>query len=410
MSSEVDKLVFGPGESPGRVYYDGLLHQWIIEAAISGPAGSGAREAMPGVTIVGDIARPERYCRIEIDAASPDLALGEPIIRFVGRMAGARAADLLIARAAGMFRTGEVPDQRSGRMPGDAARMLRSSVLTGLAASDPDEPLWELEAFFTGLQGGLTYESFDDAELVDLARRLLDASSEGFLPTHQRVVRRAVEWVEALAERVARVDEQLAGELTARGIDVFRRRDASGPAASAPLVATQAVPSRSPELAAWAEWSADTSSVTVTVPLHARKQWACVFDGSDLVAIGPMVDGYDVSVGYLGVPPLPSRSKASLVLTDRPATEVVSTSLRDYLASTESGRAAARLDRLGDHLGAAEAWERCAVRWDDAGDALRAALARTYAREAFEAAHSSADLPRQPVAAPFLVDLLRRPS
>lgn len=352
------------------IEHDGEAGAWFVDAGTFGPAGGGVVEVLPGVSLVADIARPDRFCRLEIDAKDPATPLDGPVLEAVTRLAGGDVARVLRQPPPQPTR---LQRSRDTAMTGRGRRVLpnratRAGALAGLAASDPDEPVWELEhAHVASASGWHHLASEATRDLRGLAEHLLDASSSdaGDVALARQAQRKAEELVAWLVRELEPLEPELARRVEDAGLTLFARTLRT----LAP-VETVVMPA----------WRRESGSADVEVSLGADddRQWVCAFDGSLLVAVAPVVDAVGGRGAQLYVPSTVSDERLRLVPTDDPTAAANSPGLLAFLASTAAGRRAAQLERLGRFAEAASAWDECAERWASEGDDVRSRLAQSY--------------------------------
>src|SRR5262245_577547 len=88
-----------PAHSEAReevvIEHDAEMGAWFVDAGTFGPAGGGVVEVLPGVSLVADIARPDRFCRLEVEASDPAEPLDNSTLDAVSRLAGSDVARVL---------------------------------------------------------------------------------------------------------------------------------------------------------------------------------------------------------------------------------------------------------------------------------------------------------------------------
>lgn len=361
-------------ETPEEVVieHDGELGAWFVDAGTFGPAGGGVVEVLPGVTLVADIARPDRFCRLEIEASDPAQPLDKPTLEAVSRLAGSDVAQIL---SQAPYEPARLERSRDSSMTGRGRRVApnratRAAALAGLAASDPEEPIWALELAYVASASGWHHLAREATQaLRELAEQLVDvaAPGPGDLSLSRQDRRKADEIIDWLVRELTAVDAGLARRVENAGVTLLAR----SPTVSLPAAETLDTPA----------WRRDAGSADIEVRLDTAddRQWVCAFDGSLLVAVAPIIDGGTGRAAQLYVPLTVSDERLRLVVTDDPSAAANTPALLGFLTSTAAGRRAAQLERLGRFTEAARVWDECEERWANEGDGLRARLARSYA-------------------------------
>ena len=394
---------------------------WSARDWVAGPAGSVGVTLPGGVELDVDVATPDTFVGLWVEASSGAASGGrrpseEAIGTLVALLGESRTSELLALRPGRprpLGRIDELSQRRRTRQWSDPRDPGVDTMLTHHAlALDQSTRLGasDLVVALSLLDAAVAAAHVDGIDLESRVRESADRSLRMLLdlwpdvgPADRRRVRDLIADVadrsqdDALRQRARRLVRELQGDLAAdtrlasmaepmesvpTGAPMARRAMAPSPVGRLLDVDVSTL-AESYGVADAAGRATTASEAEVRLPGRAdlaERLWARAHgrDGVTL-AVSRFVAQGDDAVARLLVPPA-SLPGATLDVTDRPADPRPS-HLASVTKAIEHGRTAARADRLDDRKEQFTRWNRSATEWRSAGDDDRARRAMQFAED-----------------------------